>query len=455
MPGPPMPRRAAAIAAEAFVLTYPLVLMEVARAQLTATATAGALRAPVNQFAHMPGFPRAASAPLMSPNVDTLTSSAWLDLSAEPLVLSLPDTAGRYYAMPMYDAWTTVFASLGTRTTGTKARQVVLASPSWRSSLPPEMHVVQSPTSQAWLVGHIRSDGPEDHATVRRLQEQIRLTPLSRWPDESPPDAAPDVVPPVDPTSPVTQVARMEPMEYFTRVARLLVGNPADRTDRSRVDRMSILGVGPGRPPHWSRGDRTLERHIARGMAEGLAQVEAAASRLSSVNRGWACPSDLTRRQSEPVQRAALAWTGLGALPRADGLVYTTHVNGDGGPLSGAESHVLRFAPGAAPPARAFWSLTVHDDDALGAGHRTALAVGDRNPLWHAPDGSLTVHLSVDPPRSEATNWLPTPNGPFSLALRLYWPEPPALDGTWWPPAVTLAEEVSGRKAALPPAAIG
>ena len=116
---------------------------------------------------------------------------------------------------------------------------------------------------------------------------------------------------------------------------------------------------------------------------------------------------------------------------------------------------MLRFAPGAAPPARAFWSLTVHDGDALGGGHRVVLAVGDRDPLWHASDGSLTIHLSVDPPRSEATNWLPTPEGPFSLALRLYWPEPSALDGTWWPPAVTLAEEVSGRKATVPPAATG
>src|SRR3954471_23664394 len=117
--------------------------MDVTRAQLTATATAGALRAPVNQFAHMPGFPVAASAPVVAPNVDTLTSSAWVDLSAEPLVLSLPDTGGRYSAMPMYDAWTTAFAVLGARTTGTGALDVVLVPPGWRNRLPPEPQVVQ------------------------------------------------------------------------------------------------------------------------------------------------------------------------------------------------------------------------------------------------------------------------------------------------------------------------
>src|SRR4051794_32074007 len=110
--------------------------MDLARAQLTATTTASALRAPVNQFAHVPGFPLATSAPVITPNVDTLTSSAWLDLSAEPLVLSLPDTGGRYYAMPSYDAWTTVFAVLGARTTGTRARTCVLVGERWRGDLP-------------------------------------------------------------------------------------------------------------------------------------------------------------------------------------------------------------------------------------------------------------------------------------------------------------------------------
>ena len=187
MPGPVVAarrgRRAAALGAEALVVTYPLVLMDLARSQLTATSTATGLRAPVNQFAHTPGFPLATSAPVITPNVDTLTSSAWLDLSDEPLILSLPDTAGRYYAMPIYDAWTTVFADLGSRTTGTQARDWVLVRGRWRGRLPRGMPVVQSPTALAWIVGHIRSDGPQDHAAVRRLQQQIRLTPLSRWPD--------------------------------------------------------------------------------------------------------------------------------------------------------------------------------------------------------------------------------------------------------------------------------
>ena len=184
-------------------------------------------------------------------------------------------------------------------------------------------------------------------------------------------------------------------------------------------------------------------------MDEGLAQVEAAAGALVSDSRPWTSPADLLRRQSEPLQRAALAWTGLGAWPRADGLFYTTEVHAEGGRLTGSNRYQLRFPPGSDPPAHAFWSLTVHDGDGLADDHRSRLAVGDRDPLWRSPDGSLTIHLSADPPRSDATNWLPIPRGSFSLALRIYWPQPSALDGSWWPPAVDLVDEASGGEAVV------
>ncbi len=267
--------------------------MDLAKRQLTATRRAGPLRAPVNQFAHMPRFPLASSAPVVTPNVDTVTSSAWLDLSAGPLVLSLPDTGGRYYAMPIYDAWTTVFATLGARTTGTRAREYVLAGSGWQGRLPDGMAVVQSPTSLAWILGHLRSDGSRDDEEVRRLQQQIRLTPLSRWAGDPGPDGEAPLPPPAMVASPVAQVSRMDPQEYFGRVARLLLDNPPHSADRARVERMAALGVGPGRPPAWSRHDRLLVREIARGMANGLAQLEATAAQALSSPSSWSCPSDL------------------------------------------------------------------------------------------------------------------------------------------------------------------
>jgi hypothetical protein len=286
-------------------------------------------------------------------------------------------------------------------------------------------------------VGHVRSDGSSDHGEVRRLQQQIRLTPLSRWPDDAAPGPGSAVPsPPVAP-SPVARVSRMDPHEYFGCVARLLVDNPPHRTDRARVERMAALGVAAGRSPSWSRRDKVLVREIARGMAHGLAQVEATAAEQFSSTRSWSCPSELGRRPADPLLRAACAWTGLGTWPRLDGLFYTADVDAEGRGLNGEHRYVLRFAPRATPPARAFWSLTAHSRGGLLVlEHRGGVAVGDRDPLWWEPDGSLTIRLQSDPPLLEAVNWLPTPAGPYGLALRLYWPEPAALDGTWRPPAI-------------------
>ena len=150
--------------------------------------------------------------------------------------------------MPIYDAWTTAFATLGARTTGTRAREYVLAGSGWQGRLPDGMAVVQSPTSLAWILGHLRSDGSRDDEEVRRLQQQIRLTLLSRWAGDPGPDGEAPLPPPAVVASPVAQVSRMDPQEYFGRVARLLLDNPPHRADRARVERMAALGVGPDVP---------------------------------------------------------------------------------------------------------------------------------------------------------------------------------------------------------------
>jgi len=440
-------RRTAALAAEALIVTYPLVLMDLVRAQLTATTRAGRLRAPVNQFAHMTRCAPPPLAPLITPNLDTLTSSAWLDLSAEPLVLAVPDMGGRYYAMPVYDAWTTPAAVIGARTTGPGAREFALVGPWFRGPLPRHLSVIQSRTSMAWILAQVRCDGDDDAAAVHRIQHGIRLTPLSRYGrgEGPPPDVESGVRSSAVVSSPVARIARMDPVEYFGRVARLLADNPPHRNDRVHVGRMSVLGVVPGHPPDWSPGDRPLLRAVARGMAEGLAHVEAAGEAIAGAAGPWVCPQELGHRQSDPLIRAASVWTALGALPRHDALVYTSRLDGTGRTLTGERRYTLHFAPGASPPAQAFWSLTAYDDVGFFvAGENQRPTVGDRDPLRYESDGSLVLRLQPDRPGGEQANWLQTPAGAFSLALRLYRPGPPALRGAWRPPGARPLEARSG-----------
>ena len=371
----------------------------------------------------MPALPGGGARPPSSHRTSTpLTSSAWVDLSAEPLVLSLPDTGGRYYAMPMYDAWTTVFGTLGRADHRNQRRWTWCSchragAAGCRGSCTSCSH--RRPTPGSWDTSARTGRGTTP--AVRRLQEQIRLTPLSRWPGDPGPRSRPPRSPrPLDARRRRPRSRGWTRREYFARVASAAHRRPAAPhrprppapAGGARRRRRPPPGVVARRPP-TGPGDRPWH---GRGARPGGGRRR----RAGLGQRAWTSPADLLRRQSEPLQRAALAWTGLGAWPRRGRPLLHHPGRRRGRPPDGAAAATCSAShPAPTPPARAFWSLTVHDGDGLAGEHRCRLAVGDRDPLWRAPDGSLTIHLSADPPRSDAANWLPTPPGPFGLALRL------------------------------------
>jgi hypothetical protein len=436
-------RRTAALASEAFVFAYPLVLMDLARTQLTASTAAGTLGAPVNQFAHLREFPRAPFTPMVRPNVDALYSSAWLDLSAGPIALSVPDTRGRYFMMPMYDAWTNVFAAIGTRTTGADAADFAIVGPNWQGTLPAGARKIEAPTCTVWLLGRIRTDDPRDYPAVHAIQAGFRLTPprAQRVPHQ-PSSAAAEVAVPAR-SSPVNRIERMDAPEFFAAAACLMAVNPPRPADAPIVKRMGHIGVVAGRPLPWSRTHSSELTAINRGMAEGRAQIAAAGnalctSRHASGRNNWLVPPDISQHGQDYLCRAAAAWVGLGASLPQDALCFLARADADGRLLTGARRYVLRFAPGAAPPVREFWSLTMYDEQQFFVGKgRTRYAIGSRDPLARSADGSVDIHIQhTNPGLPRQANWLSAPANGFTLALRLYWPDEPALDGQWVPPAV-------------------
>jgi hypothetical protein len=443
-------RRTAALASEAFVFAYPLVLMDLARMQLTASTAAGALGAPVNQFAHSREFPTAFT-PVVQPNVDALYSSAWLDLSAGPIVLSVPNTRGRYFTMPIYDAWTHVCAAVGTRATGSDAADFAIVGPKWQGAVPADLRKIEAPTSTVWLLGRIRTDGPEDYPAVHAIQAGFRLAPLdaqstaqstAQGIPQQPPMSAEIAAPPR--SSPVNRIARMDAPEFFGAAARLMAANPPRPADAPIVKRMGDIGVVAGRPLPWSRIDSSALSELNRGKAEGLTQIEAAGNALHTAlhtpsRNNWLIPPDISQFGQDYLRRAVAAWVGLGASLPQDALSFLARADADGHLLTGARRYVLHFAPNAAPPVREFWSVTMYDDQRFFVRKgRTRYAIGDRDPLvWNA-DGSVDIHIQhTNPGLLRQANWLPTPANGFTLALRLYWPHQQALDGRWLPPAVT------------------
>src|SRR5271163_4449064 len=226
------PDEAAKIATDAYVYGYPLVTMEYTRRVLTNVAGPSALKAPMGQLARARAYPNAAFKAVTAPNADTLYTMVWLDVSKEPYVLSLPDAHGRYYLFPMLDAWTTVFQVPGKRTTGTGPQTYAITGPGWSGTLPAGVTEYKSPTALVWILGRIYCTGtPKDYAAVHKMQDEIKLVPLSSYGKSYTPPAG-TVDPSIDMKTAVReQVNRMDAVAYFTLLCKLMKDNPPAAVD--------------------------------------------------------------------------------------------------------------------------------------------------------------------------------------------------------------------------------
>jgi hypothetical protein len=434
------PQEAEAIATLAYAYGFPLLVMDVSREVMTAVPAIEAQKGPVNQFVHVGEFPDDQFRDVVSPNVDTLYSAAWLDLEREPMVLRVPDTGQRYYMMPMLDAWTNVFASPGTRTTGNGAGAFALTGPNWKGKVPDGVQEIKAPTNMVWIIGRTYTAGKKDYAAVHAIQKQYELLPLGAWGSAYTPPATVPVAPGIDAkTPPGDQVMKMEPGTFFSRLAKLMRSNPPSEDDAPLLKRLRMLGIAPGAPFDLGNASPAMKTAIANGVASARARLVAAAKnpQVKLVN-GWRVERGLGRYGTDYPLRALVTLIGLGANLAEDAVYPMANVDGDGKALSGANRYVIHFPAGELPPANAFWSVTMYDDNQfLVHNPLDRFALGDRDPLRFNADQSLDLYIQTAAPGPDKqANWLPAPKGGFNVILRIYHPKAAVLDGTWEPPPI-------------------
>ena len=239
---------ARALAEKATIFGYPLVLMDITRRVGTAAPrpTPENAKVPANQLFHLVSLPDHTFRDVVRPNVDTLYSIVWFDLRGEPMVLSLPDMGERYYLMEFLDAWTNVFASPGTRTTGSGAGNFAIAGPNWQGEAPEEIEVIKAPTNMVWMIGRTQVNGSEDLPNVSELVSQYKLVPLSTWGKEYAPSEVP-VDPDVDMSAPPpSQLESMDANTFFQALADLMVDNPPAEEEAPILDELGALGLEAG-----------------------------------------------------------------------------------------------------------------------------------------------------------------------------------------------------------------
>ena len=434
-----------AIASDAYIYAYPMVLMEVTRRASTNVNSPIEGKAPVNQFGHRTSLPDANTRDAQWPSTDVLYSNLWFDVANEPLIVRIPDAGDRYHSFTLLDMWTDTFASRGTRVNGNGAQTFAIVGPYWQGTLPAGVDIIRSPTSSGWLIGRVEVANANDVAMVNQYQASLSATPyvLPNRPgqfnalrqNQNQRTANPNVD---SQLPPVQQVANMDAATFFGVFADTVRNNPPHANDNAMLDRLRRVGLGQTNA--FASLDPAVQQALTQAAPEAGARIRNAVTTLGVPKNNWiTVQNGIGTYGTDYLRRAAVAYAGLGATPTADVMYPVAFTDSRGRPFDAKEDYVLHFDKAQLPPVNGFWSLNLYGPDFTfveNDARRYAIKSGDG--LKYNSDGSLDIYIQQrDPGDARRSNWLPTPSeGNFMLNMRLYSPKDIALDGGWAPPPV-------------------
>lgn len=375
---------------------------------------------------------------IQTPNSDTPYSFFGADLRTEPYVLSVPPIeAKRYYSLQFMDQYMYNFDYVGSRTTGNNAGKYLLAGPNWKGETPAGIDkVIRSDTQFAFVAYRTQLFGPADLDNVKAIQAQYEAEPLSTFEGTAAPTAAPSV----DFVVPQTQEEERTSPQFFETLNFILQFAPALDTEKDLRAKFASIGIGTGKTLDISSLGQDKQDAFQAAITDAWTEY---APTQAKVDSGQLSPSELFgNRQTlgtNYVYRMAGAINGIFGNDKAEAMYPSAAKDFTGAPLDGANDYTYRYLPGQLPPVTAFWSLTMY---------RMPQSLLVANPinryLINSPmlptlkpdaDGGYTIYVQRDNPGAEKeSNWLPSPEGPFRLTQRLYWPKETALNGTWQAP---------------------
>ncbi|MCC9605647.1 DUF1254 domain-containing protein [Blastopirellula sp. JC732] len=394
--------------------------------------------AAVNHFFHAKRLTTAKYRDGGSPNNDTLYSIAWVDVSKEPVILSIPDMADRYYAFDFAAFNSDNFAAVGQRTNGSGPGNFAIVGPDFADELPSGVIALpKSPTPWVLVMGRTLVYNPQDVMYVRELQSQYKLTPLSYWGKNNvqipetrdvwqPPDAAND------------------PLAVWKTIDRAMTENPPPKSQQGLVDLFATLKIGPGQ--NVAKLDPAYQAGLARAAVDGQKILEKTLLESPDcvVANGWKYPPPSLGRAGDKgeflVRAAQQSLGGIVASDPADAVFLVASVDADGKQLTGTKKYQLQFPAGKLPPAKAYWSITMYSADAnLVENSLERYSITSRSIGKLEKNEPLTITIQNEPlTGAAAKNWLPAPQGNFYLMLRTYTPDAEIVEQTWMPPAITV-----------------
>ena len=434
------------IAEEGFIYGLPLVMNYAVMYEYAADPNSGQYKAPFNQINSEARVFTYKDTAVVTPNSDTPYSILFMDLRAEPIVLSVPAVPKpRYYSVMLCDANTFNFGYMGSRATAGEAGDYLVVGPDWKGETPAGIKKVFHSSAQfAAAAYRTQLFNAADMPNVVKIQAAYKVQPLSAYLHQAapPPSAAIDF-PKIN-----KDMVKTNFFEYLDFILRFIPPGPEESDIRAKL---ATIGIGPGKK--FSFKDLSAEHKAAvlLGMKEGDEKIQSyLAGGMTNIN-GWKIGSMFGDRaffNGDWLKRSAAAMGGIYGNDAVEAMYPMTRVTADGETIDTSKhNYTLTFVAGQLPPVNAFWSVTMYDG-------RSQLLIENpinrylvNSPMLPGmkknPDGSLTIYIqNKSPGKAMESNWLPAPDGPAYVVMRLYWPKetPPSIlppgKGTWQPPGV-------------------
>ncbi|MFT4100892.1 MAG: DUF1254 domain-containing protein [Burkholderiaceae bacterium] len=366
---------------------------------------------------------------VVTPANDLLYTMGWINLANGPMLLTIPaanQDPDRYFVLPLYDAYTENFANLGPRNCDRDGETVALVGPGARMTDPGFTgRTIECPTNLVWLIGRILARDESDWPQARALQAGIRLEPAAgTTPLSSSTTVSAWAGKPVDvmaamlePSQPAAEVAAA----FFTNLSHAMAETPGSVRDEGLVALLAQGGLIASAEFRWDGLEPVVRDALVQGFEEGIKLIGAAGGKRSP--KPWRISAATGRYGVDYLARARTAYLGLGALAAEEAIYAASHFDADKAGLDGNHRYVIRFEADDMPPADAFWSITLYDQDRfLYTNEIDRFSIGDRTlGIEKGADGSLEIVIGHQRPAS-TSNWLPAPAGRFYLILRLYYP---------------------------------
>lgn len=420
----------ASIGVQAYVYGFPLFEMYRTRQKYLAESKP---TANLNELRHSRNLLTASFDAVVAPNTDTLYSSAWLDLANGPMILHVPEIKDRYYSVQLLDFYTNHFATIGRRSEYPHFGSFAIAGPGWKGGLPAGITRIDSPTNSVWLIVRILLRDEADKVAVHAIQDQFSLTPLRKASATSPDAGSMSSYP---------APGEAGDLSFFETLNQALRENPPPASEAGLFSLFAKIGIDTRRKLEAGALEPATARGLRRAVTTANGIIAAAMPLYATrMGGGWFTPrAHIGSFGEDYLFRAVVAKNGLGANVRKE-AAYAQAIADDGGePFLGGRKYVVRFEPHQLPPVNAFWSVTLYRSPsrALNDNPIGRYSVGDRSKdVKRGADGSLEIYVQKEPPEeSRMSNWLPAPDGPWTLTLRMYEPGPSILDGIYRIPPV-------------------